>query len=138
MGRLFDSWSGDVPGRQPSLGVLCLRTHLRIAQGTDLEYAWPRVLTDPGPSALLDHSAAENAIEIVVTFCTAGDQTPMGEERSDQGGARRTRHRRMRLAALNPWRRPACHPGTGVMPNRSTPDRGSGNVTFGGRRMLGG
>jgi len=33
------------------------------------------VLADPAPSVLLDRSAAENALEIVVAFSTAEDQT---------------------------------------------------------------
>ena len=37
--------------------------------------AHPRVLAAPAPSVLLDHSAAENAIEIVVAFSTAEDET---------------------------------------------------------------
>ena len=37
--------------------------------------AHPRVLADPAPSVLLDRSAAENALEIVVVFSTAEDET---------------------------------------------------------------
>ena len=37
--------------------------------------AHPRVLADPAPSVLLDRSAAENALEIVVAFSTAEDET---------------------------------------------------------------
>ncbi len=37
--------------------------------------AHPRVLADPAPSVLLDRSAAENALEIVVAFATAEDET---------------------------------------------------------------
>jgi len=37
--------------------------------------AHPRVLADPAPSVLLDRSAAENALEIVVAFSTAEDAT---------------------------------------------------------------
>jgi small conductance mechanosensitive channel len=58
---------------------------LRIAEGTELEKAiekvraiveaHPRVLADPAPSVLLDCSAADNALEIVVTFATAEDET---------------------------------------------------------------
>jgi small conductance mechanosensitive channel len=57
----------------------------RIAEGTELEKAiervcaivkaHPRVLADPAPSVLLDCSAAGNALEIVVTFATAEDET---------------------------------------------------------------
>ncbi len=57
----------------------------RTAEGTELEpaiekvraivEAHPRVLADPAPSVLLDRSAAENAIEIVVAFSTAEDET---------------------------------------------------------------
>jgi len=57
----------------------------RIAEGTELEKAiekvraiveaHPRVLADPAPSVLLDCSAADNALEIVVTFATAEDET---------------------------------------------------------------
>ena len=57
----------------------------RTAEGTELEpaiekvrtivEAHPRVLADPAPSVLLDRSAAENALEIVVAFSTAEDQT---------------------------------------------------------------
>ena len=36
--------------------------------------AHPRVVADPGPSVLLDRSAAENALEIVVVFCTAEER----------------------------------------------------------------
>jgi small conductance mechanosensitive channel len=35
--------------------------------------AHPRVLADPAPSVLLDRSAAENALEIVVAFSTVED-----------------------------------------------------------------
>jgi small conductance mechanosensitive channel len=55
----------------------------RTAEGTELEpaiekvraivEAHPRVLADPAPSVLLDRSAAENALEIVVAFSTADD-----------------------------------------------------------------
>ena len=58
---------------------------LRIAEGTELEKAiekvraiveaHPRVLADPAPSVLLDCSAADNALEIVVTFATAEYET---------------------------------------------------------------
>jgi small conductance mechanosensitive channel len=37
--------------------------------------AHPRELAAPAPSVLLDRSAAENAIEIVVAFSTAEDET---------------------------------------------------------------
>ena len=37
--------------------------------------AQPRVLADPAPSVLLDRSAAETALEIVVAFATAEDET---------------------------------------------------------------
>jgi small conductance mechanosensitive channel len=57
----------------------------RTAEGTELEpaiekvraivEAHPRVLADPAPSVLLDRSAAENALEIVVAFSTAEDET---------------------------------------------------------------
>lgn len=57
----------------------------RIAEGTELEpaieqiraivEAHPRVLADPVPSVLVDRSAAENALEIVVAFSTAEDDT---------------------------------------------------------------
>jgi small conductance mechanosensitive channel len=56
----------------------------RTAEGSELEpaiekiraivEAHPRVLADPAPSVLLDRSAAENAIEIVVGFFTAEDE----------------------------------------------------------------
>jgi small conductance mechanosensitive channel len=36
--------------------------------------AHPRVLADPAPSVLLDHSADDSAIEIVAVFCTADDE----------------------------------------------------------------
>jgi hypothetical protein len=39
----------------------------------NLVRAGPRVLADPVPSVLLDRSAAENALEIVVAFSTADD-----------------------------------------------------------------
>ena len=55
----------------------------RTAEGTELEpaiekvraivEAHPRVLADPAPSVLLDRSAAENALEIVVAFSTVDD-----------------------------------------------------------------
>jgi small conductance mechanosensitive channel len=55
----------------------------RTAEGAELEPAMekvraiveahPRVLADPAPSVLLDRSAAENTIEIVVAFSTAED-----------------------------------------------------------------
>ena len=58
----------------------------RTAEGTELKKpaiekvraiveAHPRVLAAPAPSVLLDRSAAENAIEIVVAFSTAEDET---------------------------------------------------------------
>lgn len=57
----------------------------RIAEGSELDPAiekvravvkdHPRILADPPPSVLLDHSAAENALEIVVGFSTAEDET---------------------------------------------------------------
>ena len=57
----------------------------RIPEGIELERtiekvraiveAHPRVLPDPAPSVLLDRSAAENALEIVVAFATAEDDT---------------------------------------------------------------
>ena len=37
----------------------------------------PRVLTDPAPSVLLDHSPAENALEVVVAFATGDDVAPV-------------------------------------------------------------
>jgi len=37
--------------------------------------AHPHVLADPAPRVLLDCSAAENALEIVVAFATAEDDT---------------------------------------------------------------
>ena len=37
----------------------------------------PRVLADPAPSVLLDHSAAENALEVVVAFATGEDEAPV-------------------------------------------------------------
>jgi small-conductance mechanosensitive channel len=56
----------------------------RIAEGTEPERAiekiraivkaHPRVLADPAPSVLFDHSAAENTLEIAVTFSTAQDE----------------------------------------------------------------
>jgi small conductance mechanosensitive channel len=56
----------------------------RTAEGIELEpviekvraivEAHPRVLADPAPSVLLDRSAAENALEIVVAFFTAEDE----------------------------------------------------------------
>jgi small conductance mechanosensitive channel len=59
--------------------------HFPIAEGTELEpvvekvraivEAQPRVLADPAPSVLLDRSAAKNALEIVVAFATAEDET---------------------------------------------------------------
>jgi len=44
-----------------------------IEQVRNLVRADPRVLADPVPSVLLDRSAAENALEIVVAFSTADD-----------------------------------------------------------------
>ncbi|HEX3521782.1 MAG TPA: mechanosensitive ion channel domain-containing protein [Stellaceae bacterium] len=56
----------------------------RIPEGTELDpaikkvraivEAHPRVLPDPAPSVLLDHSADDSAIEIVVVFYTADDE----------------------------------------------------------------
>ena len=56
----------------------------RTAETTELEpaiekvrtivEAHPRVVADPVPSVLLDRSAAENALEIVVAFSTAEDE----------------------------------------------------------------
>jgi small conductance mechanosensitive channel len=55
----------------------------RTPEGNDVEQALetvraivgahPRVLADPAPKALLDHSATDDAIEIVVVFATAAD-----------------------------------------------------------------
>ncbi len=57
----------------------------RIAEGIDLEpaieqvraivTAESRILADPAPTILLDRTATENALEIVVTFATAEDET---------------------------------------------------------------
>ena len=44
-----------------------------IERVRNLVRADPRVLADPVPSVLLDRSAAENALEIVVAFSTADD-----------------------------------------------------------------
>jgi small conductance mechanosensitive channel len=41
----------------------------------DIVEAQPRVLADPAPKILLDRSAAENALEIVVAFSTPADET---------------------------------------------------------------
>jgi small conductance mechanosensitive channel len=56
----------------------------RIPEGTELDRAikkvreiveaHPRALPDPAPSVLLDHSADDSAIEIVVAFYTADDE----------------------------------------------------------------
>src|SRR4051795_12252550 len=56
----------------------------RLPEGTGLEpaiekvraivEAHPRVLADPGPNVLLDHSADDSAIEIVVIFYTGADE----------------------------------------------------------------
>jgi small conductance mechanosensitive channel len=56
-----------------------------VADGTELEpavekvravvEAQPRVLADPAPSILLDRGAGARAIDIVVAFATAGDET---------------------------------------------------------------
>jgi small conductance mechanosensitive channel len=56
----------------------------RIPEGTELDpaikkvraivEAHPRVLPDPAPSVLLDHSADDSAIEIVVVFYTADNE----------------------------------------------------------------
>jgi hypothetical protein len=43
--------------------------------------AQPRVLADPTPSILLDRSAAEKPLDIVVAFATAADET--GAVKSD-------------------------------------------------------
>lgn len=57
---------------------------LPVADGVDLDWALgtvralvagdARVLPDPKPSVLLDRGAAENGIEIVAAFATAGDE----------------------------------------------------------------
>jgi small conductance mechanosensitive channel len=57
----------------------------RTAEGTELEpaiekvraivEAHPRVLADPAPSVLLDRTGAEYALEIIVAFSTAEDET---------------------------------------------------------------
>ncbi len=57
----------------------------RIAEGIDLEpaieqvraivTAESRIPADPAPTILLDRTATENALEIVVTFATAEDET---------------------------------------------------------------
>ena len=64
----------------------------RTAEGIELEpviekvraivEAHPRVLADPAPSVLLDRSAAENALEIVVAFSTAEDEIATTESPS--------------------------------------------------------
>jgi small-conductance mechanosensitive channel len=56
----------------------------RIPEGIELELAiekvraiieaHPRVLADPAPRVLLDHTADHSAIEIVVLFYTADDE----------------------------------------------------------------
>jgi small conductance mechanosensitive channel len=56
----------------------------RIAEDADLDTAIElvrtivgshrRVLADPAPSVLLDHSADDNALEIVASFSTSGDE----------------------------------------------------------------
>jgi small conductance mechanosensitive channel len=56
----------------------------RIPEGTELEpaienvrailEAHPRVLDEPAPSVLLDHTADDNTIEIVVVFYTADNE----------------------------------------------------------------
>ncbi len=58
--------------------------HFRIAEDLDLDWAIgkvrtlleadTRLLADPAPSVLLDRTAADNALEIVVTFSTVGDE----------------------------------------------------------------
>ena len=58
---------------------------VRIGEDTELQptldkvrgivEAQPRVLADPAPKILLDRSAAENALEIVVAFSTPKDET---------------------------------------------------------------
>jgi small conductance mechanosensitive channel len=58
---------------------------VRIGETTDLQpmldkvrgivEAQPRVLADPAPKILVDRSAAENALEIVVAFSTPKDET---------------------------------------------------------------
>jgi small conductance mechanosensitive channel len=60
------------------------KVRFRIPEGTELEpaiekvraivEAHPRVLADPAPSVLLDHSADDSAIEILVVFYTADDE----------------------------------------------------------------
>ncbi len=59
--------------------------HFRIAEEIELEAAieevraivkaQPLVLADPTPKVLLDRSTADNALEIVVAFSTADDDT---------------------------------------------------------------
>jgi small conductance mechanosensitive channel len=48
-----------------------------IEKMRSLVKADPRVLADPAPSVLLDHSAAENALEVVVAFATTEDVAPV-------------------------------------------------------------
>jgi small conductance mechanosensitive channel len=48
-----------------------------IEKMRSLVKADPRVLADPVPSVLLDHSAAENALEVVVAFATGEDVAPV-------------------------------------------------------------
>jgi len=60
-------------------------TRVRIGEDTELQptlekvrdivEAQPRVLADPAPKILLDRSASENALEIVVAFSTPKDET---------------------------------------------------------------
>jgi len=63
--------SGDVRFRTAEGGEL----ELAIEKVRAIVEAHPRVLADPAPSVLLDRSAAENALEIVVAFSTAEDET---------------------------------------------------------------
>jgi small conductance mechanosensitive channel len=71
--------------RLPSAPPPCRRGARSIGENTDLQptldkvrgivEAQPRVLADPAPKILVDRSAAENALEIVVAFSTPKDET---------------------------------------------------------------
>ena len=94
-----------------------------IAEGIDLERAidevnaivkaQPQVLPDPAPKVLLDHSTAENALEIVVAFSTPDDDTATVKSElikavhgALRGGQwpRPPNSWRFYVAGLEPWR----------------------------------
>ena len=102
------TWPGGHRFSQSMRETAYGEVRFRTAEGTELEpaiekvraivEAHPRVLADPAPSVLLDRSAAENALEIVVAFSTAEDG--QGHQLVRSGGHSLSARRRGHLANL--------------------------------------